>query len=113
MFGRMTTSSPFKDIDAAVQVAHALSTHKVEQEFDYFTAMEDKPKPGAVGASFIGDVAFNSATYYKYINIHWEELVKNLGDHRDVAASAVEALLRGHDGHPQREAEHLRCPQPA
>ena len=94
MFGRMTTSSPFKDIDAAVQVAHALSTHKVEQEFDYFTAMEDRPVPGALGASFIGDVAFNSATYYKYINLHWEELVNNLGGQRDVAASAVTSLLR-------------------
>lgn len=92
MFGRMTTSSPFKDVDAAVQVAHALSTHKVEQEFDYFTAVDDIS--GETGAGMIGDVAFNSATYYKYINIHWEGLVENLGNQREVAAAAVEALLR-------------------
>lgn len=92
MFGRMTTSSPFKNIDAAVQVAHALSTHKVEQEFDYFTAVDDLS--GETGAGMIGDVAFNSATYYKYINIHWQELVKNLGNNRAVAVTAVAALLR-------------------
>lgn len=92
MFGRMTTSSPFKDVDAAVQVAHALSTHKIEQEFDYFTAVDDIS--GETGAGMIGDVAFNSATYYKYINIHWDELVRNLGNQRTVAATAVDALLR-------------------
>lgn len=91
MFGRMTTSSPFKDIDAAVQVAHAISTHKVEQEFDYFTAVDDIS--GETGAGMIGDVAFNSATYYKYINIHWEGLLANLNNEHAIAATAVGALL--------------------
>lgn len=92
MFGRMTTSSPFKDIDAAVQVSHALSTHRIEQEFDYYTAVDDRSRE--VGAGFIGDVAFNSATYYKYINIHWQGLLANLHGDRDIAAQAVSALLR-------------------
>ncbi|HNP69642.1 MAG TPA: type I-E CRISPR-associated protein Cas7/Cse4/CasC [Kouleothrix sp.] len=92
MFGRMTTSSPFKDIDAAVQVSHAFSTHRVDQEFDYYTAVDDRS--GEVGAGFIGDVAFNSATYYKYINIHWQGLLANLHGERDVAKQAVAALLR-------------------
>jgi len=95
MFGRMTTSSPFKNVDAAVQVAHALSTHKIEPEFDFYTAMEDRPEPDATGASFLGDTAFNSATYYKYINVHWEGLLGNLGvkKQRDLAVLAVKALL--------------------
>src|SRR6266545_3068996 len=76
MFGRMTTSSPFKDVEAAVQVAHAFSTHAVEQEFDYYTAVDDIS--GEAGAGFIGETSFNSATYYKYINIHWEGLLANL-----------------------------------
>lgn len=92
MFGRMTTSSPFKDIDAAVQVSHAFSTHRVEQEFDYYTAVDDRS--GEVGAGFIGDVAFNSATYYKYINIHWQGLLANLHGEREVAEQALAALLR-------------------
>jgi CRISPR system Cascade subunit CasC len=38
LFGRMTTSEAFRDVEAACQVAHALSTHRVDHEFDYFTA---------------------------------------------------------------------------
>lgn len=92
MFGRMTTSSPFKNIEAAVQVAPALSTHKIEPEFDFYTAVDDVS--GETGAGFLGDTAFNSATYYKYFNIHWEGLLDNLHDDREVAATAVQALLR-------------------
>lgn len=92
MFGRMTTSSPFKNIEASVQVAHAFSTHKIESEFDFYTAVDDVS--GETGASFLGDVAFNSATYYKYLNVHWEGLLANLHDERTVAVTAVQALLR-------------------
>ena len=42
----------------------------------------------------IGDIEFNSSTYYKYLNIHWEQLVQNLGDDVEVARRAVLALLR-------------------
>lgn len=96
LFGRMTTSDAFKNIQAASQVAHALSTHTVEQEFDYYTAMDDHPSAvGKVGADMIGDIEFNSCTYYKYINVHWEGLIENLGgkEHQDVARRAVLALL--------------------
>ena len=91
MFGRMTTSEAFEDVSAAVQVAHALSTHSINQEFDYFTAVDDlADEPGA---GMIGDIEFNSSTYYKYLNIHWEELVANLGGDAAVAARGVLALL--------------------
>ncbi|MEN9935121.1 MAG: hypothetical protein RLZZ387_1700 [Chloroflexota bacterium] len=91
MFGRMTTSSPFKDVDAAVQVAHAISTHAVEQEFDYYTAVDDIS--GESGAGFIGETAFNSATYYKYFSIDWDTLVQNVQGERDIAAATVRALV--------------------
>jgi len=69
LFGRMTTSSAFEDVQAACQVAHAITTHTITQEFDYFTAVYDlATEPGA---PIIGDIEFNSATYYKYINLHW------------------------------------------
>jgi CRISPR system Cascade subunit CasC len=90
MFGRMTTSAAFSDMQAAVQVAHALSTHPLEQEFDYYTAVDDIS--GKTGAGFIGDTAFNSATYYKYLSVHWEGLVKNVGD-AAIARRGVVALL--------------------
>lgn len=92
MFGRMTTSAAFKDVQAAVQVAHAISTHRVETEFDYYTAVDDIS--GEAGAGFIGDTAFNSATYYKYMSVHWEGLLANLGGDVDVARQAVTALLQ-------------------
>lgn len=91
MFGRMTTSAAFEDAQASVQVAHSLTTNAVETEFDYFTAVDDIS--GQTGAGMIGDVEFNSATHYKYLNVHWEELVKNLGNDKAVAQQAVLALV--------------------
>ncbi len=91
MFGRMTTSPAFDDMAAAVQVAHALSTNALDREFDYFTAVDDLS--GESGAGMIGDVEFNSSTYYKYFNIHWEQLVENLGNDAEVATQAVSALI--------------------
>lgn len=91
MFGRMTTSAAFENVQAAVQVAHALSTHALAQEFDYYTAVDDLS--GEAGAGMIGDIEFNSCTYYKYLNIHWEGLLGNLGDDAAVSRRAVLALL--------------------
>ena len=91
MFGRMTTSAAFEDVQAAVQVAHAISTNAITQEFDYYTAMDDLA--GDPGAAMIDDVEFNSSTYYKYFNIHWEGLKANLGSDAEVARKAVLALL--------------------
>ncbi len=91
MFGRMTTSAAFEDVQAAVQVAHSLTTNAIAQEFDYFTAVDDIS--GESGAGMIGDVEFNSATHYKYLNIHWEQLVANLGGDEEIAKQAVLALL--------------------
>ncbi len=41
LFGRMVTSDAFADVDAAMQVAHAISTHAVSQESDFYTAVDD------------------------------------------------------------------------
>ncbi len=93
MFGRMTTSQAFKDVQAAVQVAHALSTNALKQDFDYYTAMDDLKPESEPGADMIGDVEFNSCTYYKYLNVHWEDLVKNLGGDTEATTIAHRALL--------------------
>lgn len=93
MFGRMTTSAAFEDTQAAVQVAHTLTANAIAQEFDYFTAVDDLKPNEDPGAGMIGDVEFNSATHYKYINIHWEQLLANLGGDEEVAQQAVLALL--------------------
>lgn len=91
LFGRMTTSYAFHDVQAAAQVAHAFSTNALAQEFDYYTAVDDIS--GESGAGMIGDVEFNSCTYYKYLNLHWEQLLKNLGGDGEVARRVVLAFL--------------------
>ena len=91
MFGRMTTSDAFENVHAAVQVAHPISTNALTQEFDYYTAVDDLS--GESGAGMIGEVEYNSSTYYKYLNVHWEELVKNLGGDRETACRGILALL--------------------
>lgn len=96
MFGRMTTSAAFEDVQASVQVAHALATNELVRVFDFFTAVDDLKKQddtADAGAGMIGDVELNSSTYYKYFNIHWEGLVENLGGDKEVAAKAVIAFI--------------------
>lgn len=82
LFGRMVADLASLNIDAATQVAHAISTHSVETEFDYFTALDDEQarsdEEGA-GAAMIGTVEFNSATLYRYASLGLDQLVDNLG----------------------------------
>lgn len=100
LFGRMITSDAFRDVESSVQVAHALSTHRMEHEFDYFTAVDDLLDPlasaGEKGAAMIGDVEFTSACYYKYFSIDLDGMVDNLvregaskGDNRRADAMAL------------------------
>lgn len=76
LFGRMTTSDAFEDVEAAMQVAHAISTHATINEVDYFTAVDDKG--AGVGAGHVGEAMFNSPCFYKYFCLDWDQLVTNL-----------------------------------
>ncbi|MCP2261241.1 CRISPR system Cascade subunit CasC [Streptoalloteichus tenebrarius] len=82
LFGRMVADVPALNVDAATQVAHALSTHATELEFDYFTAVDDEndDDKDELGAGMIGTVGFNSATLYRYATVGLHQLVDNLGD---------------------------------
>jgi CRISPR-associated protein Cas7/Cse4/CasC subtype I-E len=104
LFGRMIAE--IKDgamnIDAACQVAHAISTHRIVMESDYFTAVEElkeiAEKQGVgqdAGAGMIGTVEFNSACYYRYASIDVGQLVQNLQSERDVAQNAAKGFLTG------------------
>jgi len=77
LFGRMTTSDAFQDVEAAMQVAHAISTHAVVNEVDYFTAVDDLGKTGG-GAGHVGETQYNSACFYKYFCLDWDQLIFNL-----------------------------------
>jgi CRISPR system Cascade subunit CasC len=92
LFGRMLADLPKANQDAACQVAHAISTHRVEREFDYFTAVDDEGDKDETGAGMIGQVEFNSATFYRYAVLDVNKLFGNLQQDRDLALSAVEAF---------------------
>ena len=94
LFGRMLADLPAVNQDASCQVAHAISTHRVEREFDYFTAVDDKGDEGETGAGMIGQVEFNSATFYRYAVLDVNKLYGNLQSDRDLALSAVEAFTQ-------------------
>ena len=95
LFGRMLADLPEKNIDAACQVAHAISTSKIGVEFDFYTAMDDLKKPEEEpGAGMMGTVEFNSACFYRYANINYAQLKRNLGDDKELAQKTVEAFIR-------------------
>ncbi|MFI3169662.1 MAG: type I-E CRISPR-associated protein Cas7/Cse4/CasC [Faecalibacterium sp.] len=92
MFGRMVTSDAFHNVEAAVQTAHAISTHTVNQENDYFTAMDDLLGAADTGADMVGDTEYNACCYYHYMSIDTDQLEKNLKDSPDAQAH-IAALL--------------------
>ncbi|MEV4130223.1 type I-E CRISPR-associated protein Cas7/Cse4/CasC [Nocardia sp. NPDC049707] len=92
LFGRMVADATDLNIDAAAQVAHAISVHTVNNEFDYFTAVDDRAPEDNAGAGMIGLVEFNSSTLYRYATVNVDMLRQNLGD--DTATvRAVETFL--------------------
>jgi len=94
LFGRMLADLPEVNQDAACQVAHAISTHRVEREFDYFTAVDDKGDAEETGAGMIGQIEFNSATFYRYAVIDFAKLVSNLQGDVELALSGLEAFTK-------------------
>ncbi|HWK60819.1 MAG TPA: type I-E CRISPR-associated protein Cas7/Cse4/CasC [Eoetvoesiella sp.] len=92
LFGRMLADLPAVNKEAACQVAHAISTHRVEREFDYFTAVDDRGDEDETGAGMIGQIEFNSATFYRYAVLDVNKLRKNLQDDRELALSSVAAF---------------------
>lgn len=95
LFGRMLADMPEKNQNAACQVAHALSTHAVEREFDFYTAVDDLKPEDSAGADMMGTVEFNSACFYRYAVVDWEKLGENLQSDTELAAKGLRAFLEG------------------
>jgi len=95
LFGRMLADHADLNIDAACQVAHALSTNKVSMEMDFYTAVDDlKTREEDAGADMIGTVEFNSSCFYRYANIDLSQLKSNLHGDEDLARKTVSAFVR-------------------
>ncbi len=94
LFGRMLASKPAFNIDAACQVAHAISVHPVTIEDDYFTAVDDLNTGNEdAGAAHIGETGFAAGLFYSYICINKELLIENLNGNEALAGQVMAALV--------------------
>lgn len=111
LFGRMVADIPGLNVDAATQVAHALSTHQVEVEFDYYTAVDDENLADETGAGMIGTIEFNSATLYRFATVGVHQLTENLDGDVEAAMRALRMFLQAFvtsmpTGHENSFAHH-------
>lgn len=95
LFGRMLADKPEWNVDAACQVAQAISTNRVQMDFDFFTAVDDlKPKDTAA-SDMMGTVQFNSSCFYRYAVLDVDALAKNLDGDSALTERAVRAFVQG------------------
>lgn len=96
LFGRMLADEKSYGLEASAQVAHAISTHTVHNEYDYFTAVDDLNQDDEdMGAGHLGTVEFNSSTLYRYATVNVLELKKWLGNKTaDAVMGFCEAFIR-------------------
>lgn len=93
LFGRMLASSPAYNVEAACQVAHAISVHSIVVEDDYFTAVDDlNDGMEDTGSAHIGEAGFAAALFYSYVCINKSQLVENLGGDEELANRSIKAL---------------------
>lgn len=93
LFGRMVADDPSLNEDASAQVAHAISTHAVQTEFDYYTAVDDLSAEDNAGAGMIGTIEYNSSTLYRYANVAVHELYRQLGEDKDSTVQALKLFI--------------------
>ena len=94
LFGRMLAAKPAFNVEAAAQVAHALTTHAVGVEDDYFTAVDDlNTFQEDRGAGHVGERGFGAGVFYLYVCLNTDLLVENLGGNTDLAGRAARHLV--------------------
>lgn len=95
LFGRMVADNPELNVEGSAQVAHAISTHEIVPEFDYFTALDDLQPEDNAGAAMLGTVEFNSSTLYRYANLNFNEFEQNIGGQTaiDGALAYIQSFL--------------------
>jgi CRISPR system Cascade subunit CasC len=98
LFGRMLAARPHFNVEAAVDVAHAITVHKAVAEDDFFTAVDDlqsraEDDAAGAGAGFMGETGFGAGLYYLYLCINRRLLEDNLQGDTALADAAVRALV--------------------
>lgn len=92
LFGRMLADQKSLNVDAAAQVAHAISTHRVDRDVDFFTAVDDFAGAEEAVSGMLGTVEFNSSCFYRYAVVHLDLLLRNLGGDAELARKAARSL---------------------
>ncbi len=94
LFGRMLAAAPAFNTEAAAQVAHAITVHKVAVEDDFFTAVDDlNIGEEDMGAGHMGETEFGAGLFYLYMCIDCESLVGNLMGNQELAGTALTSLV--------------------
>lgn len=94
LFGRMIAASPDHNVEAAAQVAHAITVHRVTIEDDYFAAVDDlKIREEDMGAAHIGTTEFSAGVFYQYVSIDRGLLSENLDGDRAMVTETLRALV--------------------
>ncbi|WP_243975285.1 type I-E CRISPR-associated protein Cas7/Cse4/CasC [Vibrio natriegens] len=93
LFGRMVAKAAEMNVEAAASFAHAISTHKVSNELEFFTAVDDHKSEEESGSAHMGTLEYNSATYYRYVSLDLGQLQHTLGDDADLT-TAIEAFVK-------------------
>lgn len=108
LFGRMLAGDAAFQREATCQVGHAISTHSVHIEMDFYTAMDTEKPDEKAGASMMGYIGYNSATYYRYALLDWKHLLKekNLNGDVNLGKLTVEAFLRAMEAATPNGKQH-------
>lgn len=94
LFGRMLASKPKFNVEAAAQVAHAITIHQVAVEDDFFTAVDDLNEGiEDVGAGHMGETEYGAGLFYLYICIDRQSLLENLRGDEALTQRTIAALL--------------------
>lgn len=105
IFGRMVANDHSLTVEAASMFSHALSTHKVDNEIDFFSAVDDLQPKEESGAGMTGTLEFNSATYYRFAALNLDMLADadHLGsltneERQSVVQTFLEATIKAVPG---------------
>ncbi len=91
LFGRMVAQAPTMDIEASASFSHAISTHQISNEVEFFTALDDFSDKQ--GSAHMGTIEYNAATYYRYVCIDLGQLYETLGSD-EFFDKAIESFIK-------------------
>jgi CRISPR system Cascade subunit CasC len=105
LFGRMVASDHSLTVEGASMFSHALSTQKVDNEIDFFSAVDDLQSTEDAGAGMTGTLEFNSATYYRFVALNLDMLADKdhlkamtLDERKEVVSVFIQSVLEAVPG---------------